>query len=227
MLFRSGDAPAASEFKADKDVEVCGMHKLPNEELAVGADKGIANVVVFVRDKGVKVHPDSAAAAKAAKGVLDNKNCRFTPHVVVVQAGQSLVIKNSDTVGHNSNVATIKNPPSNSLIPAGGESSVPFATEEAIPAQVTCNIHPWMKAWVVVRSNPYAAVSAADGSFEIKNVPVGEVELQFWHEKAGYIGEMTVGGKAEKVAKGRRKVKVEAAGTNLGEMVLAPALFQK
>ena len=57
-----GDAPAASEFKADKDVEVCGMHKLPNEELAVGADKGIANVVVFVRDKGVKVHPDSAAA---------------------------------------------------------------------------------------------------------------------------------------------------------------------
>ncbi|MFM7291499.1 MAG: hypothetical protein ACKO6B_09725 [Planctomycetia bacterium] len=222
-----GDAPAAGELKADKDVEVCGKHKLLNEELAVGADKGVANVVVFVRDKGVKVHPDAAAEAKAAKVVLDNKDCKFTPHVVVVHTGQPLVIKNSDTVGHNSNVATIKNPPSNSLIPAGGESSIPFANEEAIPAQVTCNIHPWMKAWVVVRPNPYAAVSAADGSFEIKNIPAGEVELQLWHEKAGYIGEITVGGKAEKIAKGRRKVKVEAAGTNLGDMVLAPSLFQK
>ncbi len=222
-----GDAPAAAELKADKDVEVCGKHKLVNEELAVGADKGIANVVVFVRDKGVKVHPDAAAGAKSAKVVLDNKDCRFSPHVVVVQTGQPLVIKNSDTVGHNSNVATLKNPPSNSLIPAGGESSIPFASEEAIPAQVTCNIHPWMKAWVVVRPNPYATVSAADGTFEIKNVPAGEVELQLWHEKAGYIGEISVGGKSEKISKGRRKVKVEAAGTNLGDMVLAPGLFQK
>ncbi len=222
-----GDAPSAAELKADKDVEVCGKHKLVNEELAVGADKGVANVVVFVRDKGVKVHPDAAAEAKAAKAVLDNKDCRFSPHVLVVQTGQPFVIKNSDTVGHNSNVATLKNPPSNSLIPAGSEQSIPFANEEAIPAQVTCNIHPWMKAWIVVRPNPYAAVSAADGSFEIKNVPAGEVELQLWHEKAGYIGEITVGGKSEKIAKGRRKVKVEAAGTNLGEMVLAPGLFQK
>ena len=222
-----GDAPSAAELKADKDVEVCGKHKLVNEELAVGADKGLANVVVFVRDKGVKVHPDAAAEAKATKAVLDNKDCRFSPHVMVVHTGQPLVIKNSDTVGHNSNVATLKNPPSNSLIPAGGESSIPFANEEAIPAQVTCTIHPWMKAWIVVRPNPYVAVSAADGSFEIKNVPAGEVELQLWHEKAGYIGEITVGGKSEKIAKGRRKVKVEAAGTNLGEMVLAPGLFQK
>lgn len=222
-----GDAPTAAEIKADKDVEVCGKHKLVSEELAVGADKGVANVVVFVRDKGVKVHPDAAAEAKAAKIVLDNKDCRFSPHVVVVHTGQPLIIKNSDSVGHNSNVATLKNPPSNSLIPAGGESSIPFATEEAIPAQVTCNIHPWMKAWVVIRGNPYATVSAADGSFEIKNVPAGEVELQLWHEKAGYIGEVTVGGKSEKIAKGRKKVKVETAGTNLGDMVLAPGIFQK
>jgi len=223
-----GTAPAATDLKADKDMEVCGKHKLVSEELVVGADKGIANVVVFVRDKDVKVHPDAAAAAKAAKAVLDNKDCKFTPHVIAVQTGQQLVIKNSDTVGHNSNVATVKNSPSNSLIPAGGETPLTFTSEEAIPAQVTCNIHPWMKAWVVVRPNPYAAVSSADGTFEIKNVPAGaELELQMWHEKAGYIGEYTVGGKAEKSPKGRRKVKIDAKGTDLGEMVLAPAIFQK
>jgi len=221
-----GAPPSAAEIKADKDVEVCGKHKLVSEELAVGADKGLANVVVFVRDKDVKVHPD-AAATKAEKIVLDNKDCRFSPHVAFVQTGQPFILKNSDTVGHNSNVATLKNPPSNSLIPAGGESTITFANDEAIPAQVTCNIHPWMKAWVLVRPNPYAAVSKADGSFEIKNVPAGEVELQFWHEKAGYVGEMTVGGKAEKVSKGRKKVAVVAGGTDLGEMVLPPALFQK
>jgi plastocyanin len=219
-----GDAPAAAALKADKDVEVCGKHKLESEELVVGADKGVANVVVFVRDKEVKVNPAVKATAPA---VLDNKGCRFEPHVVFVQTGQELVIKNSDAVGHNSNVATVKNPPSNNLIAAGGDTKLTFALDEAIPAQVTCNVHPWMKGWIVVRPNPYAAVSKADGSFEIKGLPVGEVELQFWHEKAGYLGEMTINGKAEKASKGRKKVAVAAAGTDLGDIVLAPAVFQK
>lgn len=222
-----GDPPAASALTTDKDVEVCGKHKLVSEELVVGGDKGVANVVVFVRDKNVKINPEAAAAAKAEKVVLDNKDCRFEPHVAFVQAGQTLVLKNSDSVGHNSNVATLKNPPSNSLIPAGGEATVTFKDDEAIPAQVTCNIHPWMKSWLVVRTNPYAAVSKADGTFEIKNVPVGEVELQMWHEKAGYIGEIKVGGATEKTAKGRKKVKVDAAGTDLGEITLGADLFKK
>jgi len=221
-----GTAPKQADLKADKDPEVCGKHKLLAEELVVAEDGGVANVVVFVRDKSVKVHPD-LAAGKNEKVVLDNKDCRFEPHVAVVQTGQPLVLKNSDTVGHNSNVATVKNPPSNSLIPAAGESTITFQSDEAIPAQVTCNIHPWMKSWLVVRSNPYAAVSKADGTFEIKDVPVGEVELQFWHEKAGYLGEMTIGGKSEKVAKGRKKVKVAAGDNDLGELVLDASLFSK
>jgi plastocyanin len=221
-----GAPPSAGELKADKDPEVCGKHKLLAEELVVGADKGIANVVVFVRDKDVKINPEAAKAA-AAKVTLDNKDCRFEPHVAFVQVGQDLVVKNSDTVGHNSNIATVKNPPSNNLIPAGGETAIKFTSDEAVPAQVTCNIHPWMKGWLVVRPNPYGAVSKADGTFEIKDVPVGEVELQFWHEKAGYLGEMTIGGKAEKASKGRKKVAVAAGGTDLGEIVLAPTVFQK
>jgi plastocyanin len=221
-----GAAPKQADLKADKDPEVCGKHKLLAEELVVAEDGGVANVVVFVRDKAVKVHPD-LVAGKSEKVVLDNKDCRFQPHVAVVQTGQSLVLKNSDTVGHNSNVATVKNAPSNSLIPASGESTITFQSDEAIPAQVTCNIHPWMKAWLVVRSNPYAAVSKADGSFELKNVPAGDLELQFWHEKAGYLGEMTIAGKQEKVAKGRKKVKVAAGDNDLGEMLLDASLFSK
>ena len=219
-----GDAPAVADLKADKDVEVCGKHKLVAEELVVGADKGVANVVVFVRDKDVKVNPDLKATEPA---VLDNKNCRFEPHVLFVQTSQPLVIKNSDTIGHNSNVATMKNPPSNNIIPAGGETKMTLSNDEAKPAQVTCNIHPWMKSWIVVRPNPYAAVSKADGTFEIKGLPVGEVELQIWHEKADFVGEMKINGKAEKTSKGKKKVTVTAAGTDLGDIVLEPAVFQK
>jgi plastocyanin len=126
-----GAPPSAGELKADKDPEVCGKHKLLAEELVVGADKGIANVVVFVRDKDVKINPEAAKAA-AAKVTLDNKDCRFEPHVAFVQVGQDLVVKNSDTVGHNSNIATVKNPPSNNLIPAGGEAAIKFTSDEAM-----------------------------------------------------------------------------------------------
>lgn len=220
-----GDAAAPGALTVDKDVEICGKHKLVAEELVIGEGKGVANVVVFVRDKKVKVKPELAAAAKDAKPVLDNLNCRFEPHVLFVQAGQEFTIKNSDTVGHNSNIGSIKSP-SNDLIPAGGQVTKKFNSDEAVPAQVTCNIHPWMKGWIVVRDNPYAAVSKADGSFEIVDLPAEEVELQFWHEKAGYIGEMTISGKKETVKKGRMKKGIKAGDNDLGEVILDIGLFK-
>ena len=221
-----GTPPEASALKADKDVEVCGKHKLVAEELVVGGDKGIANVVVFVRDKKVKVHPDLAGSGSTPV-ILDNKDCRFEPHVAFVQVGQPLVIKNSDSIGHNSNVQTLKNAASNNLIAAGGDSKITFTADEAVPAQVTCNIHPWMKAWVVIRDNPYCAVSKPDGSFEIAHMPAGEVELQFWHEKAGYISEAKIAGKSEKISKGRKKIVVKSGDNDLGEWVLDASAFSK
>ena len=212
-----GSAPAAVPLNANDPV--CGNPKLNSEEIVVGADGGIANVVVFVRTKDVKVHPDVAAAAKKPV-VLDNKGLRFEPHVVAVQTGQELEILNSDKCGHNSNVTPLKNDPSNNLIPAGGKSVLKFATEESVPVPVACNVHPWMKAYVVVRGNPYTVVSKPDGSFELKNLPAGELELAFWHEKAGFLKKVTIQGKEETLSKGKRQVKVAAAGTDLGDIIV-------
>jgi plastocyanin len=221
-----GTPPSPVEITADKDVEVCGKHKLVNEELVVSADKGIANVVLFVRSKGVTVHPDLEDGSKADPVVLDNKDCRFQPHVGFVQTGQTLTIKNSDSVGHNSNIATMKNSPSNSLVPSNGSSDVTFSSDEAIPASVTCNIHPWMKAYLVIRPNPYGVVSGADGSFEIENLPVGEeLEFQLWHEKGGYLDEFTLGGKKASAKRGRIDFTVEEGGTDLGDIVVDAKMF--
>lgn len=221
-----GTPPSPVEITADKDVEVCGKHKLVNEELVVSDDKGIANVVLFVRSKGVTVHPDLEDGSKADPVVLDNKDCRFQPHVGFVQTGQTLTIKNSDSVGHNSNIATMKNSPSNSLVPSNGSSDVTFSSDEAIPASVTCNIHPWMKAYLVICPNPYGVVSGADGSFEIENLPVGEeLEFQLWHEKGGYLDEFTLGGKKASAKRGRMDFTVEEGGTDLGDIVVDAKMF--
>ena len=221
-----GTPPTPVEITADKDVEVCGKHKLVNEELVVSDGMGIANVVLFVRSKGVTVHPDLEDGSKADPVILDNKDCRFQPHVGFVQTGQTLTSKNSDSVGHNSNIATMKNSPSNSLVPSNGSSDVTFSSDEAIPASVTCNIHPWMKAYLVIRPNPYGAVSGVDGSFEIENLPVGEeLEFQLWHEKGGYLDEFTLGGKKASAKRGRIDFTVEEGGTDLGDIVVDAKMF--
>lgn len=212
-----GTPPKPVQLNANDPV--CGNPNLTSEEIVVGADGGIANVVVFVRSKDVKVHPDVAAAAKKPVE-LDNKGLRFEPHVVAVQTGQELVILNSDKCGHNSNVTPLKNDPSNNLIPAGGKSTLKFSAEETVPVPVACNVHPWMKAYVVVRGNPYTVVSKPDGSFELKNLPAGELELAFWHEKAGFLKKVTIQGKEETLSKGKKQVKVAAAGTDLGEILV-------
>ena len=59
--------------------------------------------------------------------------------------------------------------------------------EERLPGLVDCNIHPWMKGYLLVRDNPYMAVTGNDGSFLIANLPAGEWEFQAWHERSGFV----------------------------------------
>ena len=218
-----GDAPKLVNPDVNKDVEVCGKHMLVNEELLVDANKGIANVVVYVRTKGVQVHPDVAAAATKPV-VYDNKGCRFEPHVLAVTIGQPLVIRNSDPVGHNSNGSPPGDTPFNPLIPAnGGEFEYKFKRGQQKGVPVTCSIHPWMKGYVLPRDNPYVAVTNDKGEFEIKNLPAGEeLEIQLWHEKADNGLEAD-----SKWPKGRQKLKVTADGVvDLGEIKVSAAALK-
>ncbi len=221
-----GTAPSFKPIEPTKDVEVCGKHTIPDEELIVGNDGGIANAVVMLRTKGVEVAPSYGEAPKSV--VLDNKNCRFEPHVQVVLTSQNVELTNSDPIGHNSKVDPLLNPGINPILPAGGEPVIyKFSAEEALPVKVGCNIHPWMGAWLVVRKDPYAAVTDADGKFTIKDLPAGkELEFGLWQENSGYLKNATFkGGKADN--RGRFKIKLKAGDNDLGDVKVAPSVFSK
>jgi plastocyanin len=200
---------------------------LPNkvlpEELVVSSDGGLANVVVFLRSKKgdkIAIHPDyEKPEVKDAVVVIDNHGCHFEPHVAVARVGQPVEIKNSDNASHNSNITSVtgQNPAFNQIIPTGGTAKYTFKAAENFPVTVSCNIHPWMKAYVIVRDDPYVAVSKPDGTFEIKNLPVGDYEFQIRHD-SGYITKATLGSKSVEWKRGVAKFSIKPGDNDLGEI---------
>jgi plastocyanin len=158
----------------------CPSSPQPSDAIVVNGGK-LANVFIYVKE-GL---PQGTFAVPSEPVVLDQKGCRYSPHMLGIMAGQPLKVLNSDTADHN-----IHDMPQNN--PAWNESQTPtskpviktFAHPEMmIPVQ--CNQHPWMRAYINVLTHPYFAVSAADGSFTIKNLPPGEYTLVAVHEKFG------------------------------------------
>jgi hypothetical protein len=226
-----GKAPKPVAIAVTQDKGTCCKDGCPaDDSLLVGPNGGLANVVIYVRTKKgdkIAVHPDYTKDADA-KIVLDNTKCMFKPHVSTIRTSQTLVLKNSDPVGHNTNIQPIKsgNTPSNVTIPAGSTANYKFNEAETLPTPVVCNVHPWMKSYVIARDDPYATVSKADGTFEIKNLPAGaELEFQLWHERAGYVRDVDV--KGTKAKRGRVKIDIKAGDNDLGDIKVPASLLEK
>ena len=207
-----GDAKP-ERITPDKDVAICGKTKLERENIVVDeATKGIANIAVYllITPAGPKptVHPDYAKTAKD-KIELDNANCRYVPHVLSIRTSQSLVLKNTDPVGHNMKADFFNNTPFNDLVPGGGQIEKSFTTPEAAFVPVTCSIHGWMNSYLLVRDDPYVGISGKDGKLVIKNLPVGEWTFVVWQENAGYVSDVTLDGKPTKWLIGTRGGRVK------------------
>src|SRR5438270_3921101 len=158
----------------------CPSSPQPPDAVVVNGGK-LANVFVYVKE-GL---PQGTFAVPSELVVLDQKGCRYNPHILGIMAGQPLKVLNSDTADHNiHDMPSINKPFNESQMPTSKPIIKTFAQPEMmIPVQ--CNQQPWMRAYINVMQHPYCAVSAADGSFTIKNLPPGEYTLAAVHEKFG------------------------------------------
>lgn len=214
-----GKPPAAAKLTVTKDLEVCGKMPLFDQSLVVDENGGIANVVIYVTSKKVKVHPD-LVEAPSEPVVFDNEDCQFVPHVAIIRVGQPLTLKNSDAVAHNSNMQPLGDVGINPLIGAGKSTRYQFSRAQTRPVPVGCNVHPWMRGYILPRDNPYMAVSAADGTFKIEKLPVGKIEFHVWHERPGYVN-------TKKWKKGKFELTIKAGENKLPEVKLSENVLSR
>lgn len=181
-----GQAPHQKPIDMSKDPACAqaGGNMVTTENVLVGANGGLANVVVYI-SQGLT--GNEAAAISSQPATMEQKGCRYVPHVVAVNVGQHMTVLNSDRTAHN--IHPQPSPTGGNLqwnksqMAGSGPVDVAWANEEvAIP--VKCNIHPWMRAYIAVVKGPFG-VSNDAGSFRLDNVAPGTYTLTAWQETYG------------------------------------------
>ena len=225
-LVFSGELPEAEQLEVTRDEQYCGPFNLYNESLIVNPDnRGVKNVAVFLRTKKpIPAHPSYDRARRQAVN-LDNRNCRFTPRMLTLRTRQTLQATSSDPVSHNVAVYARRNDPFSEIVPSGQPLEKVFARPESVPIRVDCSIHAWMRAWIVITDHPYAAVTDEDGRFEMAYVPEGTWTFRFWHERSGYVTELTRGGTPWRLKSGNRDLELDGSDLDLGDLIVDASMF--
>lgn len=215
-----GPAPERKKLTVDKDVDCCGKFDIRDESLMVSDSGGLANVYVYLRSRDAAIDP-ALAAGWPERVTLDNLDCIFQPHCLAIWFDkQVLAIVNSDPVAQNVAFAPLQDTAANIVLQVGQEASWTFKRSQAVPVPIACNYHPWERAYILPRDNPFFAISDVTGAFGIDGLPPGTWEFQAWHERTGYLT-------TPQWPKGRFRVEVGSDTSDLGTIVLAPALFDK
>jgi hypothetical protein len=185
----SGPLPKSTAVAINKDTEVCdpqAQKKRDLERLVVNSNGGVANTVVFLKD----ISKGKAMDLPEEHQFLNQKTCRYEPHVLLVPAEGTLRIKSSDPVLHTVHMTGASD--YNLPFPFANQT-VSRTMKRSGVVDLRCNAgHVWMNAEMLVVNHPYYVVTDADGSFKITNVPAGEYEIEAWHEGWKVVGEGAV-----------------------------------
>ena len=194
----SKDVPERKKLDVSQDKPHClSKGDLLDESLIVNPkNKGIKNVVVWLRPDNMDpksklpataIHPDDKKR-KAAEVAIDQPCCMFVKRITLARVGDTIVAKNSAPIAHNFFWTSANNGEFNQTIPKDEAFKLPEPLKaEASPITFKCTIHPWMSGYVRVFDHPYYAVTDEDGTFTIKNAPVGKFRMVVWQEKQGFL----------------------------------------
>ena len=198
MVTLDGTAPKNEGIKMNADPVCVRENKTPQfqETYTVGSDgKSLANVFVYVKDGlGQYVFDTPTEPAR-----IDQKECRYHPHVFGMRVGQPLEILNSDPTLHNIHALPKANSEFNNGQPIQGMKMTHTFDKAEVMVPFKCDVHGWMNAYVGVLPHPYFAVTKDDGKFELPNLPPGTYTIEAWHEKLGPMTQsVTIGAKESK-----------------------------
>ena len=179
VLFK-GEPPPPKELRVTLNKKTCG-HTYQSESLLVSKTGGIQNVVVSLLriPKGLPVEIGEKPIQ------IDQQKCIFIPHVLLVPAGVEFEALNSDPVLHNFHTVGKHNKEVNVMQTKTKRRRLPLTYLEPDTIKVTCDVHSWMKAWIIVTEHPYYALTDSDGQFRLENVPEGSYRIKAWHEELG------------------------------------------
>jgi hypothetical protein len=181
----SGPLPSGLDVLVNKDPEICDpeSHKrIDLERMVIGPDGTVANTVVYLKN----ISRGKAMNIPAPRRFLDQKHCRYEPHILLVPLTAELAMKSSDAVLHTVHMD------------GAASYNLPFPFTDRVTTRIMntpgvvnlrCNGgHVWMNAEMMVASHPYYAVSDQDGRFELTDVPPGDYEVVAWHEGWHILG---------------------------------------
>jgi hypothetical protein len=182
----SGPVPHALEFPITKDPQICDPDSKKTadlERLIIGPEGGVANAIVYLKH----ISAGKALELPEQRRHLDQKHCRYIPHILLVPKDGTLSMLSSDTTLHTIHMD------------GAASYNLPFPFPDRVTSRtmstpglvnLRCNGgHVWMNAEMMVVSHPYYAVTDESGRFELTNVPPGTYQLVAWHEGWNLIGK--------------------------------------
>lgn len=166
--------PFAEKISIQRDQAVCGeSHLNPSSP---GTGSGVQGSIVWL--EGIREGKEFAFE-KSPK--LEQRGCQFLPHVQIVAPGTTMLITNDDAVLHNYHVTTAGTTVTNEAQPEGSPAHEMTLKRPGLH-QVVCDVHPWMKGFIMVAEHPYYAVTDQDGRFTLSDVPPGAYKLRIWRD---------------------------------------------
>lgn len=174
-----GTAPVVRAVSQRKDFEFCKFRPVPNNAVLV-KDGRLKDVLVRIENGAVK----SAYGLPAARVVIEHRDCLYSPRIQGAMIGQQIEVANHDPTFHTVH-AYVGTETWLQMAQPKGAAAFEHLLEKPGIHKITCDVHPWERAFVVVSDHPFFAVTGEDGAFAIPDVPAGRYMLEAWHARYG------------------------------------------